>query len=125
MRPPENRTAPGANRRGGNVLAFKDGWKHPLSSQYPRAHQAAIFTARPRGTRWAVAAISPQGEAVKLGDFARRALALNALPSWPTPAGGGGCHDADLPNFMAAISEQHLARCERSEHPIPPLQVLA
>jgi hypothetical protein len=77
--PPENPTPPGANRRGGNVLAI-DGWKHPLSSQYRPAVQVPLFTARPRGT--------PQGEAVKLGDFPRRALALNAAAVMADACGG-------------------------------------
>jgi hypothetical protein len=38
----------------------------------------AIFTARPRGVFWSVAAISPTGESVKLGIFHHRIEALSA-----------------------------------------------
>ena len=40
--------------------------------------QAAIFTARPVGAWWSVAAISDEGQAVKLGCFPHRKDALSA-----------------------------------------------
>jgi hypothetical protein len=48
----------------------------------------ALFTARPRGTRWAIAAISPDGEAVKLGVFPHRTIALEAAAIMAGACGG-------------------------------------
>jgi hypothetical protein len=65
--------------------------RSPLDSQSLSQRQTALFTARPRGTRWAVAAISPKGAAVKLGDFPRRAFALNAAAIMAGACGGRWC----------------------------------
>lgn len=84
MSPRDNRNArlaPGVGRE----LTIEN-WK-PLDSQSHRRIQP-LFTARPRGTRWAVAAISIAGETVKLGDFPRRAAALSAAGLMARARGG-------------------------------------
>jgi hypothetical protein len=73
--PPENRKAGvwGPGLGNGSGLGSR-----PHSYSGIRLTRQAIFTVRPRGTRWAVAAISPQGESVKLGIFPHRRDALSA-----------------------------------------------
>ena len=83
--PPDNRNAPLA-RGVGKETAIKN--LTSVSSQSPADLQPALFTARPRGTRWAVAAISIAGETVKLGDFPRRSIALRAASIMAGACGG-------------------------------------
>jgi hypothetical protein len=82
--PPENRNA----RLAPGVGRHSAGLKEQSSDKRTAPCWQAIFTARPRGTRWAVAAISPAGEAIKLGVFAHRGLALDAAAIMAGACGG-------------------------------------
>jgi hypothetical protein len=77
MRPPDNRSAPGANRGAGNLVTFGK-WQGELDTKKPSLPQGVIFSAVPRGTRWATVAISPLGERVRMGVFHSRGDALAA-----------------------------------------------
>jgi hypothetical protein len=89
--PPENRNArlaPGV----GKTISNQIGWKR-RDSLTLRAVQAPVFTARPRGTRWAVAAIHWRpdlgaAETVKLGVFEHRREALCAALVMAEACGG-------------------------------------
>jgi hypothetical protein len=84
MNAPPKRTAPGASRRGGNVVAL-DVWKRPLDKPTHRHNQllpkdVIVLTAIPRGAAtWSVKAISPDGNcAVLPGVHPNRLQALGA-----------------------------------------------
>ena len=74
-----------SNDRLGETISLRN--KRPC----PVVQAASIFTARPRGTRWAIAAISSEGEAIKLGIFPRRAIALAAAKIMAGVCGGTWC----------------------------------
>ena len=89
--PPEKtQTAPVAGRGGGDRHSGSSIREHPLKPSLP-AIQAAIFTARPTGRWWSVAAISHAGEAVKLGIFPHRRDALSAAAVMARACGGAWC----------------------------------
>jgi hypothetical protein len=80
----ENRNAgrqPGVGG-GGSVIQWK------LPDTEPRRSLQAVFTARPLGTHWSVAAIAATGEAVQLGIFPHRREALSAAAVMAGACGG-------------------------------------
>lgn len=85
--PPECRKARAGGTGLGKDLGKLKSWKQRDSLPL-RDVQAPIFTARPRGTRWAVAAISHEGESIKLGIFPHRRDALGAAAIMADACGG-------------------------------------
>ena len=59
----------------------------PTTAEDASGANTPLFTARPRG-RWTVAAILPQGEALKLGTFPNRRDALSAAAVMARACGG-------------------------------------
>jgi hypothetical protein len=59
-----------------------------LNSPLSPTRQAPLFTARPRGTRWCVTAISSADETMNLGDFPSRGTALYAAHIMAQACGG-------------------------------------
>ena len=66
------------------------GWQQ-LTTRTGTSLQVPLFTARPIGRWWSVAAISHAGEAVKLGIFPHRRDALSAAAVMARACGGGWC----------------------------------
>jgi hypothetical protein len=79
------RTAPIEGRRAEEQQCDQEG---TVSTPHRCRAQEVVFTARPRGTRWAVTAISKTGETVRLGIFPHRADALYAARLMAGIAGG-------------------------------------
>jgi len=83
--PPDNRNAALARGVGSGLVICK---KHLSLNRSRGEVQALLFTARPRGTRWSVAAISDAGDSIKLGIFGHRDDALDAAAVMARACGG-------------------------------------